>query len=374
MGLFKPDAPKPPDYGPLIKASAAAATQSAALAKEQFAWAKDAYASDKAVSDKVTASFLDSMETAKANSLKDRQRYETTFQPLEDSLVKDAQDYNSPERKAQEMGRAQAGVAQQFEAKRQASTRELESYGINPASTRFAALDMGLRAEQGAAEAAAADRASRDVDAKGMALRSDAINVGNKLPTQSMAYTSQQGALGSGAVGADATTTGTGASTMGTALGWNGASNSAIGQQGNLMAQDYKNRYDYSQTPTGVGALLGYVAGNATKALSFFGGGGSTLSSAGAGLYSEGGAVKTKQSPSAGAIPDDVPARLSAGEFVIPKDVVAWKGEEFFHKLNMSAREKRGETSPPRREMGAIPHPATFVSRSHNNAGALPQR
>src|SRR4029077_3610722 len=54
-----------------------------------------------------------------------------------------------------------------------------------------------------------------------------------------------------------------------------------------------------------------------------------------------GGFVSHELSPSAGAQVDDVQARLNAGEFVIPKDVAAWKGQEFFYKLMAQARKMR---------------------------------
>ena len=72
-------------------------------------------------------------------------------------------------------------------------------------------------------------------------------------------------------------------------------------------------------------------------------------------------------SPSRGGMPDDVPARLTAGEFVIPKDVVSWKGEEWFQKEIMKARQKKMQApaqpseGPPEGGGGppqAIPMPA----------------
>ena len=54
-----------------------------------------------------------------------------------------------------------------------------------------------------------------------------------------------------------------------------------------------------------------------------------------------GGFVSRDLSPSGGSQTDDVNARLNAGEFVIPKDVAAWKGKEFFYKLIAQARKLR---------------------------------
>lgn len=54
-----------------------------------------------------------------------------------------------------------------------------------------------------------------------------------------------------------------------------------------------------------------------------------------------GGPVPRTASPSLGRQTDDIPARLNAGEFVIPRDVMQWKGSEFFQKLIDQSRKAR---------------------------------
>ena len=65
---------------------------------------------------------------------------------------------------------------------------------------------------------------------------------------------------------------------------------------------------------------------------------------------------------------DDVNARLNAGEFVVPRDVAAWKGQEFFQKLIDESRRKRlgapakgkpkpAMAGPPRFQSHPIPMP-----------------
>jgi hypothetical protein len=54
-----------------------------------------------------------------------------------------------------------------------------------------------------------------------------------------------------------------------------------------------------------------------------------------------GGFVSQALSPSRGGQVDDVPARLNEGEYVIPRDVVQFKGKEFFHKLILQSRKNR---------------------------------
>lgn len=81
-----------------------------------------------------------------------------------------------------------------------------------------------------------------------------------------------------------------------------------------------------------------------------------------------GGFVPRSASPSGGRMTDDIPARLNADEFVIPRDVTKWKGQEFFHKLIADSRKRRvmgqqqsgaqGAPKPP------LSGPPRFVSQS----------
>jgi hypothetical protein len=57
----------------------------------------------------------------------------------------------------------------------------------------------------------------------------------------------------------------------------------------------------------------------------------------------QGGAAPQAASPSAGMKPDDIDAKVTAHEFVIPKDVAIWKGHEYWYKQMESARKTRLE-------------------------------
>jgi hypothetical protein len=67
------------------------------------------------------------------------------------------------------------------------------------------------------------------------------------------------------------------------------------------------------------------------------------------GGYAEGGAidiqgggqVPQEASPSQGQQTDDIQANVNANEFVVPKDVALWKGQEFFQKLIAQSRKAR---------------------------------
>jgi hypothetical protein len=88
-------------------------------------------------------------------------------------------------------------------------------------------------------------------------------------------------------------------------------------------------------------------------------------------MMAEGGQVPHDASPSSGGAIDDVPARLTAGEFVVPKDVMQWKGEEWAQKEITKAREAKSQaTAKP--AIGPAPNEApTFTSRP---TSALPVR
>lgn len=361
----KGSAPPPPDYTPVANASKESAEIAAQVSREQLAWAKQQYSQDKAVTDKVVGKFLDTQDANSANAAADRARYEKIYQPLEDKLADEAESYASEGRKDLEIGRSQAAVGQQFDAARDAATRNLESYGVDPTSTRYAALDLSSRTQEAAAKAAAGNQATQMVDATGRALRSEAINVGRGYPGQIAQTYNTALAAGTGAVNSGLATTASGANTMGTGAQYMGLQNQAIGNWGNMLSQGYNaqmQQYNANQQgSSGWGTALG-IAGAA--AMKFMAEGGSTEDG-----QTPGGAIPMDASPTGGQTVDDVPARLTVGEFVVPKDVASWKGEEYFQKLIEQSR-KAKEQAVAKPAIGPAPNEQpTFVSRP---GGALP--
>jgi hypothetical protein len=79
-----------------------------------------------------------------------------------------------------------------------------------------------------------------------------------------------------------------------------------------------------------------------------------------------GGGIPFSASPSQGAQTDDIKANVNAGEFIIPRDVAMWKGQEFFQKLIAQSRKARvtapakGKPATPGQNAG---QPTTFASR-----------
>lgn len=356
----KNDAPDPPDYSEIAAASEKAAEYSYEISKEQLEWAREKYASDKEIADKVIDAALNRSAVNDENAAKDRARYENIYQPLEDQLAQEAEDYASPERMEQNAARAQADVSQQFDASRQRAMQNLQAFGVDPSSLRYAALDRGANVQQAAAEAAAGNQSRQQDEAIGRALRSEAINVGRGYPGQIAGTYGTALQSGNQGINSALATTASGAQSMGTGLGWGSAGNQALGTWGNALNTGYQNELAAWQATqnasSGIGGLLGTGLGIAA---SFMEDGGK------AGDVTPPGKVPEDASPSRGKAIDDVPARLNVGEFVTPKDVVAWKGEEFFQKLiEQSRKDKQKAKAKPEYAIAPPERPTFDTTRS----------
>jgi hypothetical protein len=240
-----------------------------------------------------------------------------------------------------------------------------DRFGVDPTSTRAAALDVGARAQQAAAQAAAGNQARLATENTGRALRSEAINVGKGYPGQIAGQYGTSIQAGAGAENAALAQTASGAQTMGTGVQYMGLQNQALNTWGNALTQGYNAQlgaYNAGNQGSGWGTALG-LAGSA--AIKFLADGGM------ADNMTTGGDVPADASPTGGGAIDDVPARLTAGEFVVPKDVASWKGEEYFQKLIDQSRKAKGEASAKPAVGYAPAENPTFVSRP---SGALPLR
>ena len=327
--MGKKSTPKPPDYTELIAGSKEIAQITAEQAAEQMAWAKEQDAANRATLERVLGVQLPIMEEQFRNAQEDRRRYEETYLPIEQNLIQEFQEYGSPERLAQERGRAISDVSGAFDAQRRNALSRLESYGIDPSTTRNQALDLNMRIAQAQTQAGVADAATQRVENTGRALRAEAINIGRGLPSQVAGSYGQSVAAGQAGIGGANQTTGTSSSALTQGFTGYGTALSGYGQAGSLANQGFQNQMsiaNYNQA--GMGQWLD-VAGTL---------GGAALSMQEGGIVPERGALP--MSPIPGST-DRQPALLTPGETVVPKDVVEWKGQEFFEKLKTKSREDR---------------------------------
>jgi hypothetical protein len=77
----------------------------------------------------------------------------------------------------------------------------------------------------------------------------------------------------------------------------------------------------------------------------------------------QGGFVPQQASPSNGQNTDDIHASLNANEFVIPRDVSLWKGQEFFQKLIAQSRKNLATAGARGKPAPAPTGPVRFASR-----------
>ena len=316
------DPPPPPDLGPMSEASLEIAQMNQQTSQEQLAWAREQDTMNRETLNRVLDIQLPAMEDQAAWAKEDRQRWEDQFRPLEDAFVKEAQEYDSPERRQREMAGAIADTATQFDAQRRNALQRLESYGVDPSQTRNAALDIGVRTQQAMAQVGASNQARDRVENVGRALRSDAINMGRGALSNASAYYGQAVNAGTQAVGGANQTTATGAGAAQSAMGWSGQALQGYGQGANIATQGYGNQmqqWGAGQQQTagmwqGIGGLVGMGMAD------------------GGDVDPTDGMIATGMGDGSG-IDDNVPIMASDGEYVIPADVVSVKGTEFFDRL-----------------------------------------
>lgn len=350
--MGKKSTPKPPDYTELTQASIAMGKENAQVAREQLAWGREQDTANRAILERVLGVQLPIMEQQFANAKADRARYEQVFQPIEDKLVQEFQNYGSPERFDKERGRAVADVNSNFDAQRKSALTRLEAYGIDPSQTRNQALDIGMRTAQAAAQAGAADAATQRVENTGRALRAEAINIGRGMPSQVAQSYGQAIGAGQAGIGGAAQSTGSSIGAMQSGLPFAGQAQNSYGAAGGFMNQGFQNAMDVSRfNQAGAGQWMDLAGGIAGGAMAFMQAGG---------VVPEQGALPISPIPGG---TDRAPLLATPGEVVVPKDVVDWKGQEFFHKLNTKVRDdvmaieiqKRTPPGQQPQPQGAIP-------------------
>lgn len=331
-------APEAPDLGPLAQGSEATARLAQQTAREQLDWSRQQDTMNRQLLDRVLGSQEQIQGATQRNAESDRARYEQVYQPLENNLVQEFQSFDSPERRAQERGRAIADVNQQFDAQRRNALQRLESYGVDPSQTRNAALDLGTRVQQAAAAAGAANASDRATEQTGRALRAEAINIGKGLPSNVAASYGQSLQAGNSMVGNANSTTSTSANAMQGANSYMNTANNAFGTAANTMTQGYNNQMAQfnanQQATTGMLSAVGGMAGM------FMADGGKTQkrqaltidNDTGEAYDSTPGMIDYGAGDGSG-IDDQVPIMASRDEYIIPADVVKAKGVEFFDKL-----------------------------------------
>lgn len=228
-----------------------AAVDNAAISKDALDWYKTIYgdqAPNRAraaeTAQKVSDAQLRATDFA-TQQAQDLDAYnKTTFRPLEQKIVGDAQTYDTAGRRMQAAAGAQADIDQSFQATRDATDRDLARSGIAPGSGKALSLMQDAAVQQAAARAGAGTTAIRNVEQQGYARTMDAANLGrniasNQATQQNIATTTGNSATGNAGAALAATTSGNGLMGQGftTAINGNNSAGNLFGQAANIEQQ-----------------------------------------------------------------------------------------------------------------------------------------
>lgn len=147
-----------------------------------------------AISGRVANSQVALMDQQRQQSGEYFSRLKSVFWPVEDQLVKDAQEYDTQARRDGEAAEAVAEVGMQADAAKAANERQMMRLGVNPAAARFQAMNNQMGLGAAAAKAGAANAARDRVEQQGWSRRLDVTALGKGLPgaSASAASTSSQ--------------------------------------------------------------------------------------------------------------------------------------------------------------------------------------
>ena len=391
-----------PDNSGMMQAmaSAQAAQQAYALGEQQLQWTKDVWNQEQPLMDAsekqqmaLAAQEQASLEQSQSESAQQYDQYESIYAPLEATYVNQAENWASPSAIAEARGQAMGDVAEQGQAGLNSAAETLRGYGINPGSGRYAALYTGAQPMLGAAEAAAGTTAAQNLRMQQMGLESGAINTGRGLvnATEGLtnAGTGAGTSAGNNAQGAAQTANqnlSTGSTAMTNPSQWFNAGANNMNSYVNAVNGYNQSSAAFNEAGSsemgGLGSALGSVLGMGMMAFKAKGGAvghpGAATGYADGGMVNPalapptpytgmgggatgipsapvmplgattGGTVPTHASPSMGVATDDVPAMLTANEFVIPKDVATWKGHKYFAGRSIRQREQQAICWPRR--------------------------
>lgn len=322
-----------PTPDPLIGEAAKA---NAEVAKEALSFYKDVYTNELLPMQKEQQTmgrtlidrFLSNMDKQDRFADKQNAYYESTFQPIEQQVARDAMDYDSDANIDRRQGIAGASVQQAYGNALGESARNLSRYGMNLNSSGFANTNERLMRSKALDSAGAQTGAAFDTGDRGIALRAGAANFGRNMPNTAASYYGLAGASGNSAFG---TSTGMqNQAGQNAGLMQSGFNTSISGYQSaaGIGQADYNSRMNsYNQQQAGIGSLIGLGVTAATGGMA--GGWAGAASALTGRKFASGGAVHGPGGP----VDDKIPAMLSNGEYVIPADVVKAKGVEFFDKL-----------------------------------------
>lgn len=282
-----------------------------------------------------------------ANATKNLSQYGSVFAPLQAQQAKAAADYGSEANVNRLAGHAIADVGAANAAARNNSAAALASEGVDPASIHGAALDRQASVAGAAQAAGAGTNSAINTQLTSQQLINQANQVG--LAANQQGISGAEGAAGTAQAG-QSTINQTNAGAVNNLTAANSYLNTGINANksaADISSQDFSNQMEVQKAQAaasgGTGQLVGQLAGAAMMAFMEEGG---PVPSGIPTDYSVGGNVSARGALPVSPIPgstDTKPALLTPGEFVIPKDVVDFKGHDYFHRQIDSIRQAKNK-------------------------------
>lgn len=164
-------------------------------------------------------------------------RREEIFNPLEAALVQEANGYDSPQRLANEMGKADAAVIQAYERSIANAQRDQMRMGVNPNSAKALALRENAAIDLAGAAANASTAAGERIKAKGFGMRADMAGLGRNLATNQTSAAGSVISAGNATTGAFQSGVDQGNRNFSTTMGGFGTASGAFNNAGSLYGQ-----------------------------------------------------------------------------------------------------------------------------------------
>ena len=190
-----------PDYTPLANASNAANAKMTELGQAQLDFAKQQYETNNPLMQDIAKKQGLAMDQQLAQG-KDYFDYnKSTFRPLEQQMVADAQTFDTDAYRNQLATKAAADAGLAFNQQNQANERRMASMGVNPNSGRFQGMTQQSGLMQAGAKAGAMTGARERAEGLGYARKLDAVGMGRGLSGASTAAYGSAMNAGNSAVG-----------------------------------------------------------------------------------------------------------------------------------------------------------------------------
>lgn len=178
----------PPDYSGME-----------AVAREQLNFARQQYADLLPIAQGIGQAQI-AAQTQQMEQAQDYYNYmQDTFRPVEQSLVAQAQEFNTDAYRQQQAAEASAAASRAFATARESNARSLAARGVNPNSGAARGMSTATQLQEGLARAGGMTSARQRAEQMGYARMIDAAGLGRGLAGASAA--AYAGATGAGTAG-----------------------------------------------------------------------------------------------------------------------------------------------------------------------------